>query len=243
MVEPLPLSCEVVPRPGPASRLLVLVHGYGQPTTELTDRLDRFDPEGRFLVAVPDAPFERRGGRVWHRALSERDEAERQLLVSLASLDALLGELEGRTGLPAAEAVVGGFSQGGGLAMGLLLGADVAHRPSAGFGVCSFPPMVRGFRVDRRAAAGRPYLLTSARQDRYAPIEACRACARLVRASGPELTYLEEDGGHELTDELADRIGAWLTALHRGDPLPPGDDLSETAETPLPYEGLWEHVS
>jgi predicted esterase len=221
----------------------VLLHGYGQPTRELTDRLHLIDPAGRFLVVVPEAPFERRGRAIWHRALSDRDESEAQLLASMAALDGLLGDLEERLGLPASEAVVGGFSQGGGLALGLLLGAEVVHRPAAGFGVCSFPPMVQGFRVDRVAAAGRPYLLSSARRDHYAPIGVSRAGAALVRENGLALTYVESDGGHEMTDEAATRIGGWLAALDRGEPPSPTEPLPGPAADPAPYDGLWEHVT
>ena len=152
MVDAPVLSSTVVHRSGPQTRLLVLLHGYGEPTEELTDRLDLIDPDGRFLAVVPVAPFERSGRRIWHRAMAARDEAEEQFRQSLRAVDALLGDLEREHGLPAAEAVVGGFSQGGGLGLAMLLGADVRHRPAAGFGVCSFPPHVQGFR--RRQ--GRP---------------------------------------------------------------------------------------
>lgn len=222
----------------------MLLHGYGEPSSDLVDRLGLIDPDGRFLTVVPEAPFERKGRAIWHRALSVPDEAEAQFRTSVAAIDALLGGLEAETGLAAADAVVGGFSQGGGLALGLLLGADVAHRPSAGFGVCSFPPPVRGLRVDRAAAAGRPYFLSSARQDHFAPIEASRSGAVLLRDTGLDLTYAETDGAHEMTDEAAQQVGAWLADLSRGERTAGDDDLlvGVTARSGL-YDGLWELVT
>jgi len=141
--------------------------------------------------------------------------------------------------------VVGGFSQGGGLALGLLLGADVAHRPLAGFGVCSFPPPVRGLRVDRRAAAGRPFFLSSARHDHFAPIEASRAGAVLLRETGLDVTYVESEGVHEMTDEAARSIGAWLAGLVDGAPSPGDADglLDGVSARSGLYDGLWELVS
>ncbi len=204
------LTSEIIERSGPQARLLVLLHGYGEPVDDLPRRLDRIDPDARFLAVVPTAPFERKGKAIWHRALSAPGEAARQYLASMAALDRHLGELEASTGRPAAEAVVGGFSQGGGLAIGLLLGADIAHRPAAGFGVCSFPPHVEGFRFDRAAATGRPYLLSSARRDHFAPIESSRASAASMVAAGLAVTYREVEGDHVMTDEAADEIGAWL---------------------------------
>lgn len=240
---PVTLSYAVVRREGPQSRLLVLLHGYGEPASDLTDRLHLLDPDGRCCVVVPDAPFERRGQAIWHRAMAARDEAEAQYLTSLAAVDALLGEIGPRLGLPTADAVVGGFSQGGGLAVGLLLGADVEHRPAAAFGVCSFPPTVRGFRVDRAAAAGRPYFLSSARTDRFAPIDVSRAGASLLRGAGLDLTYVESDGAHEMTDVAAAQIGAWLGALDRGERQPDGGLLPGPRDEDAYFAGFWDVVS
>ena len=237
MVEPPVLSSVTLERQGPQSRLLVLLHGYGEAPEQLTDRLHLIDPAGDFLVVVPDAPFEHRGRRIWFRAMTARDEAEAQLLASLAALDRLLGDLERTHGLAADEAVVGGFSQGGGLALALLLGADVAHRPAAGFGVCSFPPTVRGFRVDRTAAAARPFFLSSARDDHFAPIESSRAGGAVLVRAGLDLTYVEADGPHVMTDEAAAHIGAWLQGERPGRALLDGVDPGGST-----FDGLWEHV-
>ena len=238
MVEPPVLSSVTLEREGPQSRLLVLLHGYGEDPDQLTERLHLIDPTGAFLVVVPGAPFEHRGRRIWFRAMTAREEAEAQLLASLTALDRLLGELERTHGLPADEAVVGGFSQGGGLALALLLGADVAHRPAAGFGVCSFPPTVRGFRVDRAAAAGRPFFLSSARGDHFAPIESSRAGGAVLVDAGLDLTYVEADGPHVMTDAAASLIGAWLGGERRGRGLLEGVEPAGST-----FDGLWEHVT
>jgi predicted esterase len=224
---------------------LVLLHGYGEPASDLRNRLHLLDPDARFLAVVPEAPFERKGRAIWHRALSVPDEAEAQFRASLTALDALLAELEAETGRSASQAVVGGFSQGGGLALGLLLGADVAHRPRAGFGVCSFPPPVRGFRVDRAAATGRRFFLSSARQDHFAPIEASRAGAVLLRDVGLALSYAETDGAHEMTDEAARSVGAWLAAVDAGaaPPAHRGDLLAGVSARSGLYDDLWQHVT
>lgn len=238
------LAHEVLTRPGPQTRLLVLLHGYGEPTQDLVDRLDLIDPDGRFRVVVPEAPFERGGRAIWHRALTAPEEAEVQFRASLRALDDLLGALEDELALPAAEAVVGGFSQGGGLALGLLLGADTRHRPAAGFGVCSFPPPIPGFRVDRRAASGRPYFLSSARQDHFAPIEASRAGAVLLRETGLALAYAELPGAHAMTDEAATLIGTWLETGSVDAEAGAGSDALEgvSARSGL-YDQLWDLVT
>lgn len=242
MVEPPVLSSTVLQREGPQDRLLVLLHGYGEPIEQLSSRVDLLDPAGRFKVVLPHAPFERGGRAIWHRALTARAEAEAQYVLSLAAVDHHLGELEERLGLPAADAVVGGFSQGGGLALGLVLSADVHHVPAAAFGVCSFPPVVQGFRVDPAACAGRAYFLSSARRDHFAGIEMSRAGAALLRDVGLDLTYVEADGGHEMTDEAAQQIGAWLEALGRGERGAIPDLLADVAGLDGHFAGLWDLV-
>jgi predicted esterase len=235
-----PLSHTVVRRDGDGSRLMVLLHGYGEPASDLTDRLDLIDPSGRFVVAVPQAPFARRGRRNWHGPMSGGLPAQEQFLASQVALDDLLGALESDLGLAASDAVVGGFSQGGGLALGLLLGADVRHRPAAGFGVCSFPPFVQGYRVDRSAVAGRPYFLSSARQDHFASIDMSRSCAALLCETGMDLTYVESDGAHEMTDTAAAQIGAWLAAVGRGEPGRTDDLPAGAVGSPGIFDELWE---
>ncbi|MFN8018895.1 MAG: hypothetical protein U0P45_12325 [Acidimicrobiales bacterium] len=226
------------------ARLLVLVHGYGEPVATLTDRLALIDPERRHLVVAPEGPFEHKGQTIWHRALHAGDEADQQFRASLAAIDDLLGRVEDEHGLPASEAIVGGFSQGGGLGIAMLLGADVAHRPRGAFGVCSFAPHISGFRVDRAAATGRPCLLTSAHQDHFAPIEVSRAGAVALQQAGLDLTFAETDGGHVMTDEAAATVGRWLAWLDGGEPVERGHDLLADVGPRADYlEELWELVS
>lgn len=221
------LDAVVLDREGPQDRLLVLLHGYGEPTEPLTDRLPLIDPDGRYKVVVPSAPFERGGLAIWHRALTTApEEAAVQFHLSLTAIDRLLGEVEDDLGLAASEAVVGGFSQGGGLSMGLLMSAGIVNRPAAGFGVCSFPPAFDGFRADRNAITGARFWLTSSRNDRFAPIESSRGAAAMLRDLGVTLSYVETDGEHVMTNEAAEGIGRWLDLL----------DAAERGSGAVPYD-------
>lgn len=225
-------------------RLLLLLHGYGMPVDDLVDRLHLLDPAGRCTVVVPRGPYEHKGKRIWHRALTTApQESALQYRESLGRLDALLAWSQEHTGLAASEAIVGGFSQGGGLGFGLLLAADIEHRPAAAFGICSFPPAFPGFRVDLAAAAGRRCFLASAQQDHFAPIEGSRGGASTLRASGLELTYVEVDTGHEVTDDSAVLTGHWIDAV-AADREPEGfeDLLSQVGQGPGYYAGLWTHT-
>jgi predicted esterase len=241
----LPLRTQLLARGDAGERLLVLLHGYGLPADDLTDRLDRLDPRRRCTVAVPTAPFRHKDKDIWHRALSTSAEAAaEQYLASLRVLDDLLGRLEAGTGLSADDAIVGGFSQGGGLGYGLLVGAGIEHRPAATFGICSFPPAFDGFAVDLAAAAGRRCFLASAHRDHFAPIEGSRAGACRLRDAGLDLTYVELDTEHEMTDEAADLAGRWISGVVDGRPVEGFDDvLAEVGTGAGFYEGLWVESS
>lgn len=229
---------------GNADALLVLVHGYAEPPSDLTDRLELIDPQRRCTVVVPHGPFERRGARIWHRAvLTAPLEAAAQFDESLRLLDSLLGQLVEDPGMRTERVVVGGFSQGGGLALGLLLSADVEHRPDAGFGVCSFPPAFPGFRAGRNAARDRPFLMASARRDHFAPIEASRGAAAMLVELGVTLTYIETDGEHVMSDEAAVAIGDWLPPVLDGTHLPVSSPhLEGVTSRDGFYEGLWDLI-
>lgn len=224
---PSRVSYELMDRSDAGERLLVLVHGYGLPSSDLTDRVDLIDPDRRCTVAVPLGPFEHRGQRIWHRAMYRAmDVAEQQYLASVRLLDELLGELESSTGLDSKDAIIGGFSQGGGLSLSLLFADGVENRPAAAFGICSFPPGFDGFVVDRTAAAGRPAFLTSARRDRFAPIEASRSGAAAFAELGLALTYSEADAEHVMTDGAAVGVGSWLRSVL--DSTPDSDAAART---------------
>lgn len=242
---PTELAARILPRQGPGGRLLVLLHGYGLPSEDLTDRLALLDPDGVCTVVVAEAPFVHRGQRIWHRALlSAPDVAEQQYLRSIELLDELLGRLQGETGLAAADAIVGGFSQGGGQAYGLMLADGIEHRPAAAFGICSFPPAFAGFRVDPLAGVGRRCFMASAREDHFAPIDSSRAGACRLRDAGLELTYAELPTGHEMTDEAAALAGTWIAAVAADRDVTGFPDLlSEVGEGAGFYEGLWVSAS
>ena len=239
--EPPPrLAYDIVDRGRSPERLLVLVHGYGLPIADLTDRLHLIDPEGAFLVATPHGPYRHKGQVIWHKPARSTG-AEEQYLGSLAALDDLLGTLQRTTGLAAADAVVGGFSQGGGLGLSLLFHADVVHRPAAAFGIYSFPAGVRGFRVDRAAATGRPAFLSGALRDRFGPIEQHRGGAALIASTGVDLTYLEDDADHDMSDLAAAEVGEWLASVRAGTLVPGvGRALYAGVRAPDLYDGLWE---
>ncbi len=210
------LDVQIVRRDGPQNRLLFLVHGYGESPSAFTDRLDEFDPGGQFLVATPIGPFEKKGKAIWHRALfGSSDDATAQYLASLGALQqALLGTCANE-GFDPTAAVVGGFSQGAGLAIGLCLavGPVAIPVPAACVALCGFAPPIAGLRVDLDRVKGLPLFLSVADDDVFVPIDASRHSAATLAWLGFDLRYHELPSRHEVTPQAAALAGAWLAEV------------------------------
>lgn len=236
------LRYELVERRGPQDRLLLLIHGYGQPIEELASRVDLLDPQGRYLVALPIGPLRKKGRPIWHRALNgDTEESEEQFATSLAALDDLLDVLCERTGLPRAEAVVGGFSQGAGLATALFVRASDRPRPAADLSFCGFLPPVAGA-VDLAAVAGRPVFFGTGDADHYFNPVFNEQMAAALDTLGMSVTHRAVTTAHVMTDELAELAAPWLADVADG--RAPAPSTFEVADNPVieRLTGAWEHA-
>lgn len=236
----MPLDHDVVSRSGPQDRLLVFVHGYAEPPSLFVDRLDLIDPEGRYLVVTPSAPYEKDGRPIWHRAFTgETGEAPAQFHDSLTRLDRLVTRLAGEHGFDPARTVVAGFSQGAGLAIGLTVMASPAPPMAGCLAFCGFLPPVRGLRVDRARARGVPLHLPTASNDRFVPLTASRETARALADLGLLVDHHEADTGHTITDDTAADAGTWLDALDAGAPPVSVPDVGRGVMGDL-VDDLWD---
>src|SRR5262249_16709503 len=107
-----------------AERLLLLVHGYGADERDLGGILPYLDAEGQFAVVLPRGALPAAGtpGFMWYEFGAAGD----AIRAAAAELDALVEEQCGELGLDRAQAIFGGFSQGGGLALALGLHSENA---------------------------------------------------------------------------------------------------------------------
>jgi predicted esterase len=237
---PATLDLEVVERRGPQERLLVLIHGYGESPAMLTDRIDQLDPGARCLTVAPHGPFDKKGRAIWHRALTAGSElAAAQYLASHRLLHELIDGCCDEFDLPRDTVIVGGFSQGAGLAVGLTLAPAGRPRPSACLAFCGFAPPVPGLEVDRRTPLDVALLLTAATTDEFLPLDASQQSAALLADLGAHVLFRQVGGGHELTDEAAELAGHWLGTVLAGDDVE--GDIPVLDENPLAdtLAGLW----
>src|SRR2546421_5579543 len=123
-----------VVRGSESDRLLLLLHGYGADERDLGGLLSYLDPEGHFAAVLPRGPLAAPPGFSWYDMATEPGEGFAE---ALAAVDDLLDAASAEQGLAREEAVVGGFSQGGGLALALALGPSERPRPA---GVLAMSP-------------------------------------------------------------------------------------------------------
>lgn len=217
MTVPIELDYDIIERDGPQDHLLLLIHGYGETPAPLVERLPLIDPTGRYLAVTPHAPFDKDGHPLWHRSLAKgTPAAQEQFAVSVVAIDHLLDVLEARTGLARAEAIVGGFSQGGGISVGLLRSPATVTPPAAVYGICTFVSAVPEHAQGRAPVTARPVLITGAAEDRFAPVEFARQSAQSLADDGYAVTFVEVPGEHTVTDASAAHVGTWLAQISTG---------------------------
>ncbi len=195
---------------GHPERLLVLLHGYGATQHDLAPIAPHVDPDGRFFTLSPRGQIDVAGGGAsWY----DFDDAWRPDGASFASaldgLDGLIGSACARLGIARSEVVVGGFSQGAGLAAWLAYATPESSRP-AGFWCCGTIVDVDGQTLDLAAAKGTRALVLAGRNDPNVPLERSRNQARNLERAGAEVVMSEHDGGHGLSAAMLGDMADWL---------------------------------
>ena len=220
MSEPAPLYTAVrEPRTAGsgAPPLLVMLHGYGSDEADLLGLADLLDPRLRVLSFRAPIPLDM-GGYAWFPlhvtgagVAGDYEAAERSLAQLAGHFDAVLHEQGG-----GGETLVLGFSQGGAMALELLLA-----RPQAVTGVAFLSGLWARERMPRdparRAAVkGRPLLHTHGTADPLIPLADARETRELLRELEFDLTWREYDMGHQIDPDclrdLVDWIGERLSA-------------------------------
>jgi thioredoxin len=221
-----------------ADRLLLLLHGYGADERDLGALLGYLDPEGRFAAVLPRGPFAAPPGFSWFEmgtGSATPEEMAAGFAEALATVDDLLDSACAEHGFDRAQAVVGGFSQGAGLALALALGPTTRTRPA---GVLAMSPFVPPglLEVDLDAAREVAVLLQHGSADPMVPAAGTRQLAEALQGAGVPVVFGEFPMGHEVALESVQQGQAWLMAVRDGE--------RPTAALPEPEpEGLVRSVT
>ena len=198
------------PADGKPEGALLLFHGRGADEHDLFPLLDMLDPEQRLLGATARGPLSLPpGGAHWYSVarVGFPDPATFASTYSLVGdwIDALLAE----HGIPAARAVLGGFSQGSVMSYAFGLGRGRA-RPAGIMALSGFIPTVSGWELDPANATGLPVAIGHGASDPVIVADFGRdARDRLVEA-GADVTWRESPGGHHIDPRFLAELPDWV---------------------------------
>ena len=221
-----------------AERLLLLLHGYGADERDLGGLLGYLDPEGRFAAVMPRGPVAAPPGFSWFDITATEPEVLAEAFAAaLAAVDDLLDTACAEHGFDRAEAVVGGFSQGGGLALAIGLGPSERVRPAGVLAMSPFvPPGLLG--IDLEGARDVPVLLQHGSADPMIPTAGTRGLAEALIEAGLPVVFGEFPMGHEVSLESVQQAQQWLAQVRDGER--PSEALPEPEPEP---EGLVKSVT
>jgi thioredoxin 1 len=213
-----------------SSRLALLVHGYGADERDLGGLLTYLDPDGTLAAVLPRAPFAVPGtpGYAWY-GMFEGDSASGSYADALGQLDDLLSEQADALALPRRESLVGGFSQGAGLALGLALQRSERDRPVA---VLAMSPALDVSQLDIDATDAPPVLIQHGTHDPLIPVQRSRDLAAHLRDLGIPTVYLEYPMEHQVALESLRDATAWLTRVFSGER--PDEEMVDLPEELVP---------
>lgn len=215
--------------------LLVLLHGFGAPGTDLVPlwRSVRVPPEVRFafpaapLVLDPNAPDEYAPRAWWmidigriQRAVQAGPEAALALAKdpppagmpeARAKVEAFLDACETELSAPRERVVLGGFSQGSMLACDVVLRAE---RPPARLVILSGAPVSEPeWRPLAAKRAGTRVLQSHGRMDPVLPFSGGEYLRDLLSSGGLEVEWHAFGGGHGIPDGVLERLGPFVAEL------------------------------
>ena len=210
----------LAPLQGPASHLVVLVHGYGSDGNDLIGLAPHWQPllPGAAFVA-PNAPDPVPGspGYQWF-PISRIDPREMQKGVEgvAALLDQFLDEELARLSLPPEKLILVGFSQGTMLSLHVALRRAVPPAGVVGLsGLLPGPPPER--------PDGPPVFLAHGDADQVIPVQAMLAAASALGAAGRTVQWhLARGVGHGVDPETMALAGGFLKLAFAGFPNPQG---------------------
>jgi phospholipase/carboxylesterase len=204
----------MAPARGPASHLVVLVHGYGADGQDLLGLANHWQgllPSVAF--AAPNAPTRIPGGPGYQWfPISRIDPHEMQKGVEAAgpALDEYLDAELARLGLPPERLALAGFSQG--TMLSLHLGLRRKVRPAA---IVGFSGLLAGPPPDSDILP--PILLTHGDSDTVIPPQAMFLAATQLGLAGAAVQWhLARGMGHGIDPEGLEIAGQFLSLAFRG---------------------------
>jgi phospholipase/carboxylesterase len=191
---------------------LVLLHGLGSNEQDLMSFGHAID--ARWALITVRAPLQcEYGGFAWFDVAWEQSGLranQDQALESLAALRSALDDPVGWLGFEPGAMVVGGFSQGAMMSLGLALIEParfsgcllMSGRTLPAFIPTSAPPGIEVL----------PFFIQHGELDPVIPVTEGRRTLEVIRSLGGDAEFIEYPMGHEVSMESLADAGAWLGA-------------------------------
>lgn len=193
-------------------RLLFLVHGFARTAEWVAALGELLDPDRRFAIVAPRGSIvvAPEGASFYDVSFATKQLDEASFARAVDALDAALDEACSAGGFDRGSAVVGGFSQGAGLALALAFRRDGGTPPGAV--VALSPPIHPPERVawDLARTASTPLFLTHGTEDEVFPYASVEQFAHDVAGAGGEVAWHPSSTGHLVVIEALDRARDWL---------------------------------
>ncbi|HYN53059.1 MAG TPA: hypothetical protein VES62_19220 [Thermoleophilaceae bacterium] len=201
------------PATGDPAGLLVLHHGRGADELDLLPLADALDPQRRLHVVTPRAPLTLAGWPGYHWYIVRRvGYPDRETFdAAFEALAELHDELWQRTGLTAAQTVLGGFSMGSVMSYSLGLAAG-RPAPAGVLAFSGFMPEVEGWEPDLEGRPGLRAFVSHGRSDPVIGVEFARQAREQLVQGGLEVEYHETDAAHNIDPEVVPAAVDWLEA-------------------------------
>jgi predicted esterase len=195
---------------------LIVLHGY-------EDQPGRgpvlADGDPRWQVLEPRGPVELPGGPAWF-ASDDDGPIEAQLETSVRVVQALVADAADRP-------VLGGFSQGGAIALAAALATAAALEvedppaetgtpaPAGLFCVNGWLPHSTRLDLDagRLVSAGTRVLVVASIDDQVVAVQQGRSAARWLERAGVDVSLVELDGDHRVGPDALAAVRSWLDKL------------------------------
>ncbi len=207
----MPLTSYRVSRQG-ADRLLFLFHGWSSEQHHLAAYVPLIDPDVRYSAICPRALHDlpEGDGASWYDRVDGEPVAE-SFLSAVDAVDAFVIDEMHAAGIAPERCIVGGFSQGGFLALALALRTG-GPRFGGVWAMCCALPDVEGLVLDLSSASGdgRPALVQVGELDSIMPPERGRAAASALRHAGWNVTEAGYAMAHTQRIEMMVDAAGWL---------------------------------
>ncbi len=200
---------------GGVDRLLFLMHGYTAEQHHLASYVPLVDPDERFTAIAPRGPFDMPdgdGAGWWHIDLETFEQDTSQFVPSLERLEEFVAAEADAAGVPLERCIVGGFSQGGYLALALAGKAD-APRYAGVWAICCGLPPSDVIDVDLSTGDGRPVLYQWGTKDGFIGPDQPKEVIAALESGGWDLRHHAYDMAHSQTIEMMVDARDWLAGV------------------------------